>query len=102
MSSSAEIDFVHPSNVFVDEPLDEDNTEIVESNNHEVENSEYYVISDEESVSISAPPYSPVVSDVSVHANSDEDLNEIHEQFHQILIMLYLKYPLLKLNFQLC
>ena len=67
-----------------------------------MENSEYYVISDEESVSICAPPYSPVVSDVSVHANSDEDLNKIHEQFHQIPIMLYLKHPLLKLNSQLC
>ena len=81
MSSSEEVDFVHPSNIFIDESLDEDedDTEIVESDNHEVENSEYYVISDEECVSICAPPYSPVVSDVSVHANSDEDLNEIDD-----------------------
>ena len=81
MSSSAEVDFVHPSNISVDEPLDEDEdgTEIVESDNHEVENSEYSLISDEEYVSICAPPYSPVVSDVSVHTNSDEDLNEIDD-----------------------
>ena len=98
--SSAEVDFVHPSNISVDEPLDEDEdgTEIVESDDHKVENSEYSVINDEEYVFICAPPYSP---DVSVHANSDEDVKEIDDN-ETIPPVLYLKHPLLKVNSQLC
>ena len=76
MVSPEEADFVHPSNIFVDESLDNDDEYVVSSNNHEVDISEYSRISDEDETSTCAPPYSPIMSDVTDCTNSDDNFDE--------------------------
>ena len=65
------VGFIHPRNVFVSESFDNVDENVVSVKD---DSSEHSRISDDES-SICGP-YSPILSDVTDCANSDDDLNE--------------------------